>query len=156
MAVKVKGLFEIVDDTQVPQAKHNGSQWINDDEESINFGNQILEDLKKVDLNGFNFYTYQAEVRARGNQPYLMKDILKIENSQAKTCKSCSFFRGEFGDKYLCKKPSSDDFLNNCFVNKKELDDLDFCIDYKYDYNRAEKSSKKTFCFNQPFKDIWN
>lgn len=109
-------------------------------------------DLKKID---FNFYTYQAEVRERGNQPYLLKDILKIENSQAKTCKSCLFFRGEFGDKYLCRRPSSAAYLNNCFVNKKELDDLDFCVDYKYDYNKSEKLTKKTFHFNQPFKDIW-
>ena len=28
--------------------------------------NQVTEDLKKLD---FNFYTYQTEVRARGNQP---------------------------------------------------------------------------------------
>lgn len=91
------------------------------------------EDLKKLD---FNFCTYQAEVRA--NQPLLMKDILKIENFQAKTCKSCLFFRGEFGDKYLCRKPSSDSYLNDCFVNKKELDDLDFCVDYKYDYNKSK------------------
>lgn len=82
--------------------------------------NQVTEDLKKLD---FNFYTYQAEVRARGNQPLLMKDILMIENFQAKTCKSCLFFRGEFGDKYLCRKPSSDSYLNDCFVNKKELDE---------------------------------
>lgn len=112
----------------------------------------LLIQLTKED---FNFYTYQSEVRARGNQPYLLKDILKIENSQAKTCKSCLFFRGEFGDKYLCRKPSSDTYLNDCFINKKELDDLDFCVDYKYDYNKSEKSAKKLFHFNQPFKDIW-
>ena len=52
--------------------------------------NQVTEDLKKLDLN---FYTYQTEVRARGNQPLLMKDILKIESFQDKTCKSCLFFR---------------------------------------------------------------
>ena len=121
---------------------------VNNDDLSI----QVTEDLKKID---FNFYTYQAEVRARGNQPYLMKDILKIENSQAKTCKSCLFFRGEFGDKYLCRKPLSDMYLYDCFVNKKELDDLDFCVDYKYDYNKSEKLAKKIFYFNQPFKDIW-
>lgn len=114
--------------------------------------NQVTEDLKKLD---FNFYTYQTEVRARGNQPLLMKDILMIENFQAKTCKSCLFFSGEFGDKYLCRKPSSDSYLNDCFVNKKELDDLDFCVDYKYDYNQSKKLTKKTFHFNQPFKDIW-
>lgn len=112
----------------------------------------VTEDLNKID---FNFDTYQAQVRARGNQPYLMKDILKIENSQAKTCKSCLFFRGEFCDKYLCRRPSSDTYLNDCFVSKKELDDLDFCVDYKYDYNKSEKLMKKTFYFNQPFKDIW-
>lgn len=112
--------------------------------------NDDLEDLKKLDFN-----SYQAEVRARGNQPLLMKDILKIESFQAKTCKSCLFFRGEFGDKYLCRKPSSDSYLNDCFVNKKELDDLDFCVDYKYDYNKSKKLTKKTFHFNQPFKDIW-
>ena len=118
-------------------------------------GNQILEDLEKIDSNGFNFDMYQSEVRARGNQPYLLKDILKIENSQAKTCKSCLFFRGEFGTKYLCnKKVSFEKYLNDCFVSKKELDDLDFCIDYKYDYNKSKKSMK-TFHFNQPFKDIW-
>ena len=74
-----------------------------------------------------------------------MKDILKIENFQAKTCKSCLFFRGEFDDKYLCRKPSSDSYLNDCFVNKKELDDLDFCVDYKYDYNKSKKLTKKLF-----------
>ena len=51
---------------------------VNDDDFLI----QVTEDLKKID---FNFYTYQAEVRERGNQPYLMKDILKIESLQAKT-----------------------------------------------------------------------
>ena len=70
-------------------------------------GNQILEDLNKIDSNGFNFDMYQSEVRARGNQPYLLKDILEIENSQAKTCKSCLFFRGEFGTKYLSNKKVS-------------------------------------------------
>ena len=43
--------------------------------------------------------------------------------------------------------------LTGC--NKKELDDLDFCVDYKYDYNKSKKLTKKTFRFNQPFKDIW-
>lgn len=106
--------------------------------------NDDLEDLKKLD---FNFYTYQAEVRARGNQPLLMKDILKLESFQANACKSCLFFRGEFGDKYLCREPSSDSYLNDCFVNKKELDDLDFCVDYKYDYNKSKKLTKKNFSF---------
>ena len=106
--------------------------------------NQVTEDLKKLD---FDFYKYQAEVRARGNQPLLMKDILMIENFQAKTCKSCLFFRGEFDDKYLCRKPSSDSYLNDCFVNKKELDDLDFCVDYKYDYNKSKKINEKNFSF---------
>lgn len=117
-----------------------------------------IEELKKIDLdvNGFNYYTYINDVKSRGNIPYSISDISKIESKHNKTCKSCSFFMGEFGDKYLCKRPSSDDYLNNCFVNKKELDDLDFCIDYKYDYNKAGKSSNKIFCFNQPFKDVWS
>lgn len=135
-----------------------GSQLLINEEESSDFGEQIGEQIIE-DLNGFNYYTYISSVKSRGNQPYSINDISKIESKQRMTCKSCSFFRGEFGDKYLCKKPSSSDYLNNCFVNKKELDDLDFCIDYKYDYSIAEKSSKlskKIFCFNQPFKDIWN
>lgn len=135
-----------------------GSQLLINEEESPDFGEQIGEQIIE-DLNGFNYYTYITDVKSRGNQPYSINDISKIESKQARTCKSCSFFRGEFGDKYLCKRPSSSDYLNNCFVNKKELDDLDFCIDYKYDYSIAEKSSKlskKIFCFNQPFKDIWN
>jgi hypothetical protein len=117
-----------------------------------------IEEIKKMDLEGtgFNYYTYVTDVTSRGNQPYSISDISKIESKQRMTCKSCAYFRGEFGDKYLCKRPSSSVNLNNCFVSKKELDDLDFCVDYKYDYNRAKKSSsKKTFCFNQPFKDIW-
>lgn len=150
MSHKVE-IVEINGDTQYPKVVH----WINNEEGSSDFGEQIVEDLKKIDLDGFNYYTYIADVKSRGNQPYSISDISKIESKQRMTCKSCSFFRGEFGDKYLCKKPSSDDYLNNCFVNKKELDDLDFCIDYKYDYSRAGKSSKKTFCFNKPFKDIW-
>lgn len=135
-----------------------GSQLLINEEESSDFGEQIGEQIVE-DLNGFNYYSYITDVKSRGNQPYSISDFSKIELKQARTCKSCSFFRGEFGDKYLCKKPSSSDYLNNCFVNKKELDDLDFCIDYKYDYSIAEKSSKlskKIFCFNQPFKDIWN
>ena len=127
-----------------------------DEIKDLNDTIDTIEELKKIDLSDdFNYLAYINSVQSRGNQPYSISDISKIESKQRMTCKSCSYFRGEFGDKYLCKKPSSDEYLNNCFVNKKELDDLDFCVDYKCDYSIAEKSPKINFCFNQPFKDIW-
>lgn len=149
MAIKLNELNDIMSTLEVIDENIK----LTDNDERLNFG--IDTDFDGDDLN---YYTYITNVKSRGNQPYSISDFSKIESKQTRTCKSCSFFRGEFGDKYLCKKPSSSDYLNNCFVNKKELDDLDFCIDYKYDYSIAEKSSKsskKIFCFNQPFKDIW-
>lgn len=146
MAIKLNELNDIMSTLEIIDENIK----LTDNDERLNFG--IENDFDGDDLN---YYTYIKAVKSRGNQPYSISDISKIESKQRMTCKSCAYFRGEFGDKYLCKRPTFDIYLNNCFVSKKELDGLDFCVDYKYDYSKAEKSSKKTFCFNQPFKDIW-
>ena len=117
---------------------------LTDNDVRLNFGIE-------TDSSEFNYYDYIEAVKSRGNLPYSISDISKIESKQTKTCKRCAYFRGEFGDKYLCKRPSSSVNLNNCFVSKKELDSLDFCIDFKFDQMKAEKFRKSEFKFNNIF-----
>ena len=113
---------------------------------------QIVDDLKNFNVDGFNYYTYIAEVKSRGHLPLLFKDIKKLIGDSHKTCIDCKYNRGQFGDKYLCRKPNSPEYMNESFVDKKEMDNLDYCIDFALDINKRTHKLNKYSEFNP----IWD
>lgn len=114
---------------------------------------QIIDDLKSTGANGFNYYAYRQEALNRGNLPLLPNDAYKLFKGVHQSCKNCEWCRGDFGTKYLCLKPSHSEYMQENFVDKKELDNIDFCVDFKQSTN--PKIHLKSIGFNEVFKGVW-
>lgn len=118
-------------------------------------GEVKMQDFREKVFEMIDYENLEAHTGFKLLKP---KEIFDSQKIVSKKCPYCAFNFGNFGTKVLCKKPSSDyGYLQNCLIDKKSIDELDFCPDFSQttDVNKLPKGEYDSFN-DEVWWEVWN